>query len=241
MDVYGAFQICAIGILAAPVTVRLSSTYFYDRGRNLIFVWTGLLLAGLLSLTVEFYKIQPKDCHGADQGTFQYGDDGELQCGLNCAGTAYSPMRQGSAKDINTIPVPDVLNIGTTMLISAACCVPAVLSMVSMWNKILEINWKKRFGLRDSGDVNDELIEGTNGATITGMKNLNNRIRIFLRNAVEAPVFGAAIMAILIKGEMNFNSDPVKYDTEPMQSIGTSSASPPSPTITAPVLTSCCS
>lgn len=46
MDIFGALQICAIGILAAPVTVRLSSTYFNDSGRNLIFLWTGLLLTG---------------------------------------------------------------------------------------------------------------------------------------------------------------------------------------------------
>jgi hypothetical protein len=46
MDVYGAFQLCAIGILAAPVTVKVSGTYFNDPGRNAIFVWTILLLAG---------------------------------------------------------------------------------------------------------------------------------------------------------------------------------------------------
>jgi hypothetical protein len=46
MDVYGAFQLCSIGILAAPLTVRLSRTYFYDPGRNVIFLWTGLVLAG---------------------------------------------------------------------------------------------------------------------------------------------------------------------------------------------------
>ena len=46
MDIYGAFQFCAIGILVAPVTVRLSRTYFYDPGRNTIFLWAGLILAG---------------------------------------------------------------------------------------------------------------------------------------------------------------------------------------------------
>jgi len=46
MDIYGAFQLCSIGILAAPVTVRLSRTYFYDPGRNTIFAWTALILAG---------------------------------------------------------------------------------------------------------------------------------------------------------------------------------------------------
>jgi hypothetical protein len=46
MDIYGAFQLCAIGILAAPVTAKLSTTYFYDPSRNVIFIWTGLVLAG---------------------------------------------------------------------------------------------------------------------------------------------------------------------------------------------------
>jgi hypothetical protein len=50
MDIFGAFQLCAIGILAAPVTVMLSKTYFNDPGRNTIFLWTFLLLIGKLNL-----------------------------------------------------------------------------------------------------------------------------------------------------------------------------------------------
>lgn len=46
MDIYGAFQLCSIAILAAPVTVRLSTTYFNDPGRNTIFLWTIFILAG---------------------------------------------------------------------------------------------------------------------------------------------------------------------------------------------------
>lgn len=46
MDVFGAFQLCSIGVLTAPVTALLSRTYFNDPGRNIIFLWTGLVLAG---------------------------------------------------------------------------------------------------------------------------------------------------------------------------------------------------
>jgi hypothetical protein len=46
MDVYGAFQLCSIGILAVPLTVRMSGTYFSDPRRHIIFLWTGLVLAG---------------------------------------------------------------------------------------------------------------------------------------------------------------------------------------------------
>lgn len=52
MDVYGAFQLCAIGVLAAPVAVRHSTTYFNDPGRNLIFVWTVVLLSGESGLSI---------------------------------------------------------------------------------------------------------------------------------------------------------------------------------------------
>lgn len=53
MDIYGAFQLCAIGILAAPVTVRLSQTYFDKPGRNAIFLWTGIIVAGKSEVAVK--------------------------------------------------------------------------------------------------------------------------------------------------------------------------------------------
>jgi hypothetical protein len=46
MDIYGVFQLCSIGSLVAPISVTLSETYFNDPGRNAIFLWTLLILAG---------------------------------------------------------------------------------------------------------------------------------------------------------------------------------------------------
>lgn len=60
MDVYGAFQLCSIGILAAPITVRLSQTYFRVPGRNIIFLWTGLILSG--EFLVHFFKTMLMTC-----------------------------------------------------------------------------------------------------------------------------------------------------------------------------------
>jgi hypothetical protein len=129
-------------------------------------------------------------------------------------------MRKGSANNIYIIPAPHTLTFGMGTLLAAACCIPAILSLVSMWNKILEINWKKRFGDPDANQPPaDEPIEGTNGATIAKMKGVNAMIRSFL-SAVEIPVFGAAVLAILIIGEKNFFSGPVNYQTEPIASVG---------------------
>lgn len=88
-----------------------------------------------------------------------------------------------------------------------------------MWNKILEINWKSRFGNRQKDERIDEPIAGTNGATLKKIMNVNSLISFFL-SAVEIPVFVAAVLAILIIGERNFFSNPVKFQTEPIASIG---------------------
>jgi hypothetical protein len=224
MDVYGAFQLCSIGILTAPVTVKLSRTYFYEPGRNAIFLWTGLILAGLLSLTVEFFRLKSSDCmddNGNPISTSASEFDFGISCGLTCdtVNGPFSPMRGGSANNIYVIPAPERLTFGTATLFSAACCIPAILSLVSMWNKILEVNWKTRFGDPDEEERRNETISGTNGATVEKMKGVNAMIRSFL-SAVEVPVFGAAILAILIIGERNFFSDQVNYQTEPWASIG---------------------
>ncbi|KAI0006590.1 hypothetical protein F4779DRAFT_556070 [Xylariaceae sp. FL0662B] len=226
MDVFGAFQLCSIGILAAPAMVRMSKTYFYDPGRNLIFLWTGLLLAGLLSLTVEFSRIQtypcPRDSMGnplnSDGSSFPY--EQEDVCGLTCSieKGPFSPMRKDAVNEIFVIPAPHRLTFSAGMLLAAACCIPAVLSLVSTWNKILEISWKTRFGNKDDERMH-EPIEGTNGATMSKMSGVNDAVRMFL-STVEVPVFAAAILAILIVGELNFNSYQVRYQTEPITSVG---------------------
>ncbi|KAI1141142.1 hypothetical protein F5Y05DRAFT_376501 [Hypoxylon sp. FL0543] len=223
MDVYGAFQFCSIGILAAPLTVRISRTYFYDPGRNIIFLWTGIVLAGLLSLTVEFFRITSSPCPYDDNGIPISPDDYKgflyrnASCNLTCsvADGPFSPLRQYSTNEIFVIPAPHVLAFNAATLLAAACCIPAVLSLVSMWNKILEINWKTTFG---QGDGN-QLIEGTNGATVEGMTKVNGMVRLFL-STIEVPVFSAAVLAILSFGEKNFFSDEVSWQTEPMTSIG---------------------
>ena len=128
-------------------------------------------------------------------------------------------MRGGSANEICVIPAPDKLTFGAATLLAAGCCIPAILSLISMWSQILEINWKKHWGDRDEDERTDEPIAGTNGATIGKMEGVNAKIRFFL-SVVEVPLFGGAVLAILIIGELNFFSSQVRYQTEPIASIG---------------------
>lgn len=223
MDVYGAFQLCAIGILTAPATVKLSNTYFNNPGRNIIFLWTGLQLAGLLSLTVEFIRISPTPCPIDDPATSVWADSKVFYynstCGMMCDESVgpTSPLRGGSANNIYVIPSPHQLDFNTATLLAAACCIPAILSMLSMWIKILDGNWEKLIGKKKKKD--NEPISGTNGATPIQMTSIAERIRDWL-TLIEIPVFVAAVLAIIVKGEMNFWSEPVNYQTEPIASIG---------------------
>ncbi|KAK5724925.1 hypothetical protein LTR17_013414 [Elasticomyces elasticus] len=214
MDVFGAFQLCSIGILAAPVTVRLSRTYFEDPGRNAIFAWSMLILGGLLSLTIEFYRINTTPCShdssgipiSTKPGRFPYGN---ATCGLTCNTESgpFSPIRGGSGNNIYVIPAPDTLTFNAATLLAAACCVPAVLLLVMMWMQILEQIWRKA---NDNGD-GMESVRRTKGST---------KVLKLFRKYCEVPLWAAAVLGILITGERNFFSSQVRYQTEPMASVG---------------------
>lgn len=168
MDIYGAFQMESIGVLTALVVVRHSQTYYDSPGRNTIFVWAILILAGelrwwthvfrdtmadhrvhsgLLSLTVEFYRSKSTHCVDASgrpvissSRAFSY----SITCGLTCDpdNWPHSPIRGGSANNVYVIPSPEKLTFNTATLICGASCIPAILLLISIYFKILEVNLK---------------------------------------------------------------------------------------------------
>ncbi|KAK1476673.1 CoA-transferase family III [Colletotrichum cuscutae] len=217
MDIYGALQFCSIGILAVPLTVKKSETYFHEKGRNTVFVWTSLLLAGLVSLAVEFYRSNSIPCYQDNNGNpissdprkFPYGDS--PLCGITCSQTdgPFSRLRQKAASEIFVVPRPNELRFGNAMFLAVACCVPAIISLISMRNKIVITDWIKRQNgpQKEKGNESDE------------SKDLHGTFSGFL-NLIEIFVFGGAALAILILGEINLWSPQMDYHTEPFGSVG---------------------
>jgi hypothetical protein len=174
-------------------------------------------------MTIEFYRIETHDCTSDASGNpvsniasdFNYIDGNN--CGLICSTQdgPTSPMRGGSADNIYVIPAPHTLTFSAATLLAAACCVHAVLCLVSMWDRVLEINWRRRFGRQEEDDAASE----DGGANKGVMKKVNDTIGFFLK-ILAVPVFGGAGLAILIVGEINFFSPQVDYQTEPMANIG---------------------
>lgn len=156
MDIFGAFQLCAIGVLVAPVAATVSRTYFKNPGRNAIVLWSLLVVAGLISLAVEFYRVSssPVLCtyEGADRiwntsSPFPYENAPQI-CGIICNEDTppFSPIRGGSADNIYLIPVPYVLTFNVCIMLTAACCIPAILLVAWMMVTSSHTNWTRRWG-----------------------------------------------------------------------------------------------
>lgn len=223
LDVFGAWQLCSIAIIAVPTTLRISGTYFNSAGRNLVFLWTILLISGLVALCVEFSRVTATDCSHDEAGVqslsvhgFPYG---RTTCGLTCSEDVgpYSDMRGGSARNIYVIPVPSKLTFNTAMLIAAGVCIPAILSLIFTWDKILESSYRSR----RKDQQNGEQTQQSDGIKLTPneIKGINNTVTRFL-GVIEIPLFGGVVLAILIAGEINFFSPQLMFMTEPMASIG---------------------
>ena len=197
MDIYGAFQLCSLGTLIAPLILRLSRTYFDITGRNILFLWFCLMTAGLLSLTVEFARVRTYDCTQADSGSplahvdqWGYGD----ACGLACTEDRgpFSPMRRDAASNIYVIPAPSILSLRTAKIFCACCCILPILSILSIGRQIFEMDRQACFGRRTSmGDL-DRPIEGTKNATPITIKGIQARIRVFLI-ILEPPILFSAV------------------------------------------------
>lgn len=177
---------------------------------------------GLLSLTVEFYRTNPVGCTDAtipaDPADFSYQSTCNLQC--DPENGPFSILRGGSANNIYVVPAPERLSFAMATLLSAGCCIPAILSLISMRNRILDINWRTRAGRDGQEDEMDMPIEGTR-ATLKSLKKINETIKNFL-TVVEVAVFSGLVMAILVIGEINFWSPPVRFQVEPMATAGKS-------------------
>ncbi|KAK6384035.1 hypothetical protein LTR65_009885 [Meristemomyces frigidus] len=184
---------------------------------------------GLVSLTIEFYRVSTSPCTHDSSGNLITPDSsdfpyGTAVCGLTCSipNGPFSPIRRGSGNNIYVIPAPDKFSFGTATLVAAACCIPAILLLVSMWLKILQINYKKAFGEEEADNVTLTScpdVHSRGGLKRSVKANLQAFFKL-ARNFYEVPVFGAAVLAVLVIGERNLFSQQVSYQTEPVTNIG---------------------
>lgn len=118
------------------------------------------------------------------------------------------------------------------MLLSAGCCIPAVLLLLSMWIKILENNRKGKdtsperpetSGVADNDDLPSSATNDVDTEETTAERRHRAIIGAISRYG-EVLMLGAAaaaVLALLIAGERNLFSHQLRYQTEPIANIGT--------------------
>lgn len=77
----------------------------------------------------------------------------------------------------------------------------------------------ERFNIRTKSYEANKSISNTNGVTKGTTNDTNLMIHLFL-SAAAVPLSGCAAVAIIIVGEINFFSNPVNYQAEPLAAIG---------------------
>ncbi|KZV75586.1 hypothetical protein PENSPDRAFT_73133 [Peniophora sp. CONT] len=236
MDIFGAFQILAIGVLSAPITVRYSRVYFQTDGRNIIFLWTLLMIAGLLSLVACFARATEQTCvdtNGVNvtiaQFTANMSSGDPNLCALQC-GSAFSPIRQDPQNPAQYILVPHKgMTLDTATLLCAACCIPALLSLIVMWQKVVRTNWQLLYGHTPAEDtpagvaLPSPMSPETGSAREIRLRRDEKKMDAIIKrglNLVERIVYCVCILTIVVLGEENFWSPETRLGVEPMSSVG---------------------
>lgn len=232
----------ALGTLATGITIRYSNTYFNAPGRNLVFLWTILNLAGgsytelaahalisqlgLLGLAVSFWRARAHDCLDDDGHPFTIAEFMNIVDSFNQTQppdfchwpshplTRSSPIRPRVVNVVQFVLRPHRgMTISTAILISLGCCVPAVISVAAMWQKVMYANAVKL------GWMSEEEVERK--ARGIDSESMAAYLARFL-GMVERLVFTGLFLAVVVLGEVNLFSHEMLSGVEPMAAVGES-------------------
>ncbi len=187
-----------------------------------------LHLEGLVSLSVEFHRETTVPCTFDDSGnpispTAGKSPYGNATCGLTCSVNKgpYSPIRSGSTNNIYVVPAPSTLTSRSAILLAVASCGPAAIMIFIMFNgiSIFEEEGKTRIEDRGEEGPRAQVTEDSSSAAYRGKFKIITLIRRVPKAWRYLPFIGTALN-ILIAGEINFFSPQIRYQNEPMSSIG---------------------
>ncbi|KAI7204825.1 hypothetical protein KC316_g522 [Hortaea werneckii] len=220
LDIYGAFQFCAIAILVAPMTARVSRTYFKDHGRNAIFVWSVFVVA-------------------------EKGSNGSTSPMANEVGMHIEDVDEShSAGPVHTFGSTDLLHLlhRQSMLTKYAFEIKG--SQIQVFEINVDISGDDTLSrvyadlmALEREDVKFIIVEGVAHSQLSEevLTRLAHDSQIRKRDAPELKksrvseslgkylqilLFGGAVFAILVAGERNLFSSQMRYQTEPMANVG---------------------
>jgi hypothetical protein len=195
---------------------------------------------------VAFYRASAQPCLDSQGGFVTVSAflnataGGSLQtaCAPQCS--IITAIRQDPSNPSQWVLAPRrgmTFNTGT--LLCAACCIPSILSLLSVWNKVMHFNWRRRWGRGNTntaeGIANEkkpqqELTQEERDERDLRERWMDNRIRLFL-GLVERIVFMVCILAIVVLGEINFWSPQMRAGVEHINGVGECAFFCPAPSV----------
>lgn len=214
----------------------LAATRRCDVPRGLIVLIIGSIWnLGLLSLAVGFGRVKKLPC--LDSGynvTYNEFEGGNQDCDSRCAGKKTGIRQDPQNPSQYVLDMHHGITTNTGLGLSVACCIPTILSMASIWLKLVREKLAHLTTLlppwSDEGSnmlaASTDEIQREEIKIVTPdqkrrheEKKMDSAIRIGL-GLVERIVFSAAILGIVVLGERNFWSQEMRVGVEPMSSVG---------------------
>ena len=231
-------MVIAVATLATPSTLRFSRTYFNTPGRNIVFLCALLKLAGpclplvmdstsyfhagLVSLSVAFFRAKTRTCIGENYQTIHDGSGDPGLCWLHCAAFPDTPIRGGSNSwmQLGFAPRTGVtLNIG--IILSIAFSLLAFSSILTMWNHVIVDNARKLGFIRDATSIlprrkGEGRVEGLLGWMSHPPDKFSSQIIRLGLHLMELLVYSSVMLATIIISEVTFWSVEMRAGAEPM-------------------------
>ena len=187
--------------------------------------------AGLVSLSVAFFRVKTHTC--VDNNGEEIHDDsgGVSNCKFDCTVFTDTPIRAGSNSGMQLGFAPRTgVTLNTGIILSITFCLFAFLSIVTMWNQVILDNARKLGLIRDATSILPRR-KGEGEKPIGGVRGLldwvahrpdnfsSELVKLGL-HLIEMLVYSGAMLATIIISEVTFWSVELRTGVEPMTSVG---------------------
>ena len=183
--------------------------------------------AGLVSLSVAFFRAKTHTCVDKDGQPIHDDGGGAGQCQFNCALFPDTPIRAGSNSGMQLGFAPRTgVTLNTGFILSVAFSLLAILSIVTMWNQVILDNvtsiLPRRIFTRRNGEGDKSLgvVRGLLAWTSHPPDHFSSELVRLGLYLIEVLVHSGAMLATIIISEVTFWSAEMRAGVEPMTSVG---------------------
>ena len=199
--------------------------------RRELFLTSPFFRAGLVSLSVAFFRVKTHTCVDENNQTIHDDSGGASLCQFDCSNFSDTPIRAGSNSGMQLGFAPRTgVTLNTGIILSITFCLFAFLSIITMWNQVILDNARKLGLIRDATSIlprrkgeGEKPLGGVRGLLdwiSTRPDNFSSKLVKLGLRLITLLVYSGAMLATIIISEVTFWSVELRTGVEPMTSVG---------------------